>query len=308
MTVKMPDIDKILKAIVKSVREEDSGKVANYIPELAAIDNDLIGLSVVLPDGSQHYAGDNIPEITLQSAAKLVLLIGMLEEYGRDKVFSWVKAEPSGNDFNSLARLDQFGPIPSNPMLNAGAIVLSSHIPGVDEEQIAGLDDWMQKLFQKKCHINAKVLASERRTGNRNRSLAYLMKSNDLIKRPIKEVLECYFSLCSYEVTVQDAAMLPFILANRGRNIKGEQIISEETVRLVVTIMATCGLYNESGTHLLRTGMPAKSSVSGFILATSLDRAGIAAFSPRVNCKGTSVRAEMMLKALSEDMGWHFWQ
>ena len=142
-------IHAILKKIVENVRQNQAGHAANYIPELADVNQEQVGLSIKLTDGRSFYAGDKIAEVTLQSAAKVVLLIGLLEEFGPEQVFSWVRAEPSGNDFNSLARLDQFGPIPSNPMLNAGAIALCARIPGVDEAQIAWLDCWMKKLFQK---------------------------------------------------------------------------------------------------------------------------------------------------------------
>lgn len=302
----MTAIKAVLEEALALAKENYQGAAANYIPELAAINEEYIGLSVTLIDGQSFYIGNDMPPITLQSAAKIVLLIGLLEECGADEVFSWVKTEPSGDDFNSLARLDQFGPYASNPMLNAGAIALSDHLPGKQEDQIAWLDTWMQTLFGVKCHVNTKVLASERRTGDRNRSLAYLLKSNGMLERPVKEVLETYFSLCSYEVSVQQASRLPMLLANGGKDEKGQQVITLETVKRVLAIMATCGLYNESGTHFLKTGMPAKSSVSGFILSTAIGNAGIAAFSPRVNRKGTSIRAEIMLEHLSSALSWHF--
>lgn len=302
----MTVIKTVLNKALKLARENQQGSVANYIPELADIDNDLTGLSVTLTDGTSYYVGDELPPITLQSAAKVVLLIGLLEDCGSDEVFSWVKTEPSGDDFNSLARLDQFGPYPSNPMLNAGAIALCEHVPGNQEMQIDWLDTWMEKLFGEKCHVNAKVLASERRTGNRNRSLAYLLKSNGILDRPVNEVLETYFSLCSFETSIQRASRLPMLLANGGKDENHKSIISSETVRQVLAIMATCGLYNESGTHFVKTGMPAKSSVSGYIIATAVGAAGIAAFSPKVNRIGTSIRSEIMLEYLSKELAWHF--
>lgn len=302
----MDNLQSILNQAVKVAISQNHGHVADYIPELAAIPQDLIGLSVRTTDGQAYYAGDACPPITLQSAAKLVLLIGLLEEFGAKEVFSWVRVEPSGDDFNSIARLDQFGPLASNPMLNAGAITLCNYVPGKDEQQLAWLEKWMETLFNGKCYIDPKVLASERRTGNRNRSLAYLLKSNKVISRLVKDVLELYFSLCSYQVTIEQASYLPMLLANKGKNPEGKQIISLETVRHVVSIMATCGLYNESGTHLVKTGMPSKSAVSGFILSVALGKAGVAIFSPKVNRKGTSVRGEVIAEYLSKQLSWHF--
>jgi len=246
--------------------------------------------------------------ITLQSVSKLVILIGLLEEFGPKKVFNWVKVEPSGTDFASIARLDQFGPAPSNPLLNSGAIALCSRIPGNHEEQLSWLDVWVTKLFGEKLTITTTVYASERRTGDRNRSIAYLMKSTGVIENDIEMILDTYFCLCSYEANITQAAYLPMLLAAGGQLPGSERVFSRETANHVIAIMATCGLYNESGTHLVRTGMPAKSGVSGFTVAVSLKKAGIAALSPRVNKRGNSIRGEIMLEEIAKELNWHFAQ
>ncbi len=296
-----------MKKALALAKQNQDGKVASYIPELASIDPDLTGVCVQLIDGRRVTVGGIEKEkFTLQSAAKLIVLIGMLEEHGPEQVYSWVKVEPSGDDFASVARLDQFGPRPSNPMLNSGAIVLCSHIPGNAEQRLTWLETWTEKLFGTKLSINQKVFASERRTGDRNRSIAYLLKSNKMIAGDVDDILETYFYLCSIEANVIHAANLPCLLANLGRDTQGNQIIKETTARDVTAIMATCGLYNESGSHLVLTGMPAKSGVSGFILSVAPHIGGIAAYSPRVNAKGTSYRGEIMLQHLSQTFGWHF--
>lgn len=283
------------------------GNTANYIPELARIPADLTAIAIK-PIGQPvlHAANMEYPEITLQSTSKLIPLIGLLEEFGPNEVFSWVRVEPSGTNFASLARLDQFGPKPTNPMLNSGAIALCSHIPGNGEEKLAWLDKWVNALFGERLYINNLVLSSERRTGDRNRSLAYLLKSNKMLLGNVEEVLEVYFSLCSYQALVEQAVALPALLANQGVNDKGQRVFSADTAKQVIAIMSTCGMYNESGTHMLKTGIPAKSGVSGYILAAAPGKAGIATLSPRVNKKGTSVRGELMLEYLSEQLKWHF--
>ncbi len=300
-------ISSILKDAVKNVQDNHEGEVASYIPELAASPVDYTSIALTLIDGKQHSAGDDANVLfTLQSAAKLVILIAMLEEFGEDKVFSLVRVEPSGADFNSVARLDQFGPKPSNPMLNSGAILLCCHVPGETEERFAWLDAWMEKLFMAKLSINSKVFASERRTGDRNRALAYLLKSNGLIQGGINDLLETYFYLCSFEASPLQASYLPMLLANQGYcPNRDEQIISQRTARIVTAIMATCGMYNESGRHLVRTGMPSKSSVSGYILSVAPGHGGFAAMSPRVNPKGTSIRSEIMLQSVAEKLDWY---
>jgi len=300
-------LQKHLKLAVSHARAFTDGHVATYIPELAAVDPHHIGVAVQLCDGTTVVQSDKPDEkFTLQSTSKLVVLIGLLEEVGPEHVYSWVKTEPSGSDFASVARLEQFGPKPANPMLNSGAIALCAHIPGHQEEQLSWLEKWVERLFSKRLRINARVLASERRTGDRNRSLAYLLKSFGAFDANVDEVLETYFSLCSFEATIEQAVALPALLANQGCTPDGRRILSSRTVQQTLAIMATCGLYNESGSHLLRTGMPAKSGVSGLILAVSPGKAGVATISPRVNERGTSVAGQEMLVSLSEQFNWHF--
>ena len=150
------------------------------------------------------------------------------------------------------------------------------------------------------------VLASEKNSGDRNRSLAYLLYSQSNLGKPVDETLDLYFSLCSYEASLEHMLYLPTLLANGGRDpINQQQIISEETCKITVAIMATCGLYNETGTHMVRTGIPAKSGVSGYTVATVPGKAGIVVLSPRVNLKGNSIRGEIMLEGLSRAMNWH---
>lgn len=298
---------KQLQACVDAVQGIDTGSVADYIPELANISPDLTHIVVARPDGQSLQAGNATEQyISLQSTAKLIVLIGLLEEFGEEQVFSWVNMEPSGDNFASIIHLEQFGPVPSNPMLNAGSIVLCSHIPGNAEARLSWLDKWTTRLFGQKIYVNQTIFASEKRTGERNRALAHLLKSHHQLKGAVDEALETYFFLCSLEAQLTTAVKLPLLLANRGRSQDGEQVISAKTVQDVVSIMATCGVYNDSGKHLLKTGMPAKSGVSGLILASAIGQAGVAAYSPRVNDKGNSVRASLMLQELSKQCEWHF--
>lgn len=300
-------IQSVLDEAIVVAQNNHAGNQATYIPELASVPAELTSVAVTLNDGHRFVAGDSPDYLfSLQSVAKLVVLIGLLEECGPEQVFSWVRVEPSGDDFASVARLDQFGPAPSNPMLNAGAIALCSHIPGHIEQRISWLEQWIERLFGEKLGVNQKVFASERRTGSRNRSLAYLMQSTGFVEGDVEQVLETYFYLCSFEATVVQASYLPMLLANKGLSPEGIRVLSEETVCSVVSIMATCGLYNESGAHLVRTGLPGKSSVSGLILACALGHGGIVVASPRVNPKGTSIRGEIMLTHISKALGWHF--
>lgn len=296
----------LLDEVIKSARKKISGKVAEYIPELACVPKDILSGCVMLVDGSKFCSGDELERrYTLQSISKLIVLIGLLEELG-DQVFEWVRVEPSGADFSSVARLDQFGPISANPMLNDGAITLCNYIPGNSEERFAWIRRWCNTLFASELPPNMSVFASERRCGDRNRSLAYLLKSNGILTQSAEMVLESYFYLCSCEASIKQIAYLPFLLANGGLDTQGNTIISKKTVRYVLAIMATCGLYNESGAFYLEVGMPGKSSVSGILIATSFGKAGIAAVNPCVNRKGNSQAALEVIKLLSNQLGYHF--
>lgn len=298
----------LLEELVHSAALNQEGKTADYIPELANVNQELTAIAVQ-PIGEKPLSFSNsaLHPVTLQSTAKLIPLIGLLEELGDQQLFEWVKVEPSGDDFASITRLEQFGPKPSNPMLNAGAITLCSHIPGKGEQQFRWLEHWVQKLFNQRLNINPLVFASEKRTGDRNRAFAYLLKSRSNLGSDIQDTLDLYFALCSYEATLEQMLFLPTLLANRGVNPEsGEQIISTETCKIALAIMATCGLYNETGTHMVKTGMPAKSGVSGYTIAVVPGKAGIVVLSPRVNAKGNSIRGEIMLEGLSKAMNWHF--
>ncbi len=300
------DIQQVLDDAVMQSRAFMEGKVANYIPELAHVDPERVSAAVMRTDGKSCFSGDPNHLFTLQSVAKCVVLIGLMEEYGASTLFSWISAEPSGSAFASIAELDKLGTTPSNPMINAGAIALCSRIPGDREQRAAWLDKWMQSCFGQIVPVNESVFHSELRTGHRNRSIAYLLKSNGVLPLEVEEALTTYYRLCSYELNVATMAYLPMVLAHEGENSEGKRIFSQSTSDKVVAIMATCGLYDESGMYLLHTGMPAKSGISGALIAVATGRAGIAICSPRVNAKGGSVRGHYILQQLSDKLGWHF--
>ncbi|MGE3319052.1 MAG: glutaminase A [Candidatus Berkiella sp.] len=300
-------IQKTLDDAMSLARLNTEGVPANYIPELANVDPDQVSAAIRLVDGTLLSSGDHMHHLfTLQSVAKLISLIGLMEEYGEEKMFSWIHVEPSGQSFSSVSQVDRYGPTPVNPMVNAGAISLCSRIPGNTQQRAQWLDHWAAKLFGKTLSVNGKVFASERATGDRNRSIAYLLKSNRELALSVEETLETYFYLCSYENDVNASAYLPMLLANGGLAPDGTRVISERTCNTVVAIMATCGMYDESGMNLVKTGMPAKSGVSGVIVALATGRGGVAVCSPRLNEKGGSVRAQQILAHVSNELDWHF--
>ncbi|MEX1363767.1 MAG: glutaminase A [Nannocystaceae bacterium] len=295
----------VLQRVVEASRALDQGAPADYIPELAHADCELTSAAITRCDGTTITAGDAATHrFTLQSSAKLVVLLGLLEERGPDAVFEVVGREPSLGGFASLANLDRARP--ANPLINAGAIALCGQLQGPLEQRLAWLEGWVRRCYGEALHVNQRVLASERRTGDRNRAIAYLLRQTGVFADRVDEVLETYFALCSFEATVVEASRLPALLAAGGVRPSGERILSRTTAGATVSLMATCGMYDESGAYLLEAGLPAKSGVSGVIVAVAPGRAGIAVASPRLNHKGGSVRGHYVLRRLSSELGWHF--
>lgn len=298
-------MQQVLRNAVAAAREIDDGAPADYIPELAQADCGQTSAAITYVDGTTVTAGDVATHrFTLQSSAKLVVLVGLLEERGPDEVFGVVGREPSLTGFASLASLDQRGP--ANPLINAGAIALCGQLKGNLEERLGWLERWAERCYAAKLGVNQRVLASERRTGDRNRAIAYLLRETGVFEDRVEDVLETYFALCSFEASVVEASRLPALLASGGVHISGKRVLSRTTVGATVSLMATCGMYNESGAYLLEAGLPAKSGVSGVIVAVAPGRAGIAVASPRLNGNGGSVRGHHILRHLSSQLGWHF--
>ncbi|HSC85891.1 MAG TPA: glutaminase A [Polyangiaceae bacterium] len=301
-------VQEVLDAAVERARRNHAGAPADYIPELARVPLEQTSVAVVLNGGAKVTAGDaHDHQFTFQSSAKLLTLIGLLEERGPVEVFSVVGSEPSGDGFGSVARLETHGPIPANPLINAGAIALCGQLNGSVATRVAWLSRWAEKLYGAPIRVDEQVRQSERATAERNRSIAHFLKYGGVISGDVEETLDVYFALCSLSAGVLEAAHLPAILAHGGlRPGTGERVLSKSTVAIAVSIMATCGMYNESGNYLVATGMPAKSGVSGVIVAVVPGIAGVAVSSPRLNEKGGSVRGHVMLREMSRHLGWHF--
>jgi glutaminase len=298
----------VLTSAVEKSRRNQEGSPASYIPELAGVPLESTSAALMLTNGTSATAGDvDTHDFTFQSSAKLLVLLGLLEERGPVEVFHIVGSEPSGDSFGSVARLETHGPIPANPLINSGAIALCGQLRGSVAERVAWISRWAERLYGAPIPIDQKVRRSERRSADRNRSIAYFLKHGGVLHGDVEETLDVYFALCSLSAGVLQAAHLPAILASGGlKPGTSQRLLSKRTVAIVVSIMATCGMYNESGNYLVATGMPAKSGVSGVIVSVVPGVAGIAVASPRLNDKGGSVRGHLILRELSRRLGWHF--
>ena len=282
------------------------GKVADYIPELAKANPDWFGISMVTVDGKIVEVGDTSQEFTIQSIAKPFTYGLALEHHGREHVLTKVGVEPSGEAFNSIV-FDEESNRPFNPMVNAGAIGTAGLIPGKDlTERVNLLLDMFQRYTGSKIHIDPAVFMSERSTGHRNRAIGHLMLNFGMVNERVEETLELYFQECSVLVNCTSLAMMGATLANDGVNPQtGIRAIEEDYVKDVLAVMYTCGMYDFAGEWAYSVGLPAKSGVSGGILAVIPGRMGIAIYSPPLDNKGNSVRGIKVFQELSKNYGLH---
>lgn len=284
----------------------DAGEPASYIPELAEVDPDLFAIAGVTVDDRHIELGDSDHEFTIQSISKLMLYGLALEEHGRERVLARVGVAPTGESFNSIL-LDEVGNRAPNPMVNAGAIAITDMVPGDDlDARVERVRAMFERYLGRRPEIDEAVWRSERRTGNRNRAIAYLMLNQGIISDQVEETLDLYFGQCSVLVTVDDLAMIGATLANYGRHPRtGEQIVRPEVARDMLTVALTCGMYNYAGEWAYSVGTPAKSGVGGGIVGMIPGVGGVAVFSPRLDRNGNSVRGLRTFEELSEEFGMH---
>jgi glutaminase len=285
---------------------EHGGEVATYIPELAKVDPDLFGIAITRLDGTQFTAGDCTTAVTIQSVSKPFAYANVLEHIPTDEITSRVGIEPSGDPFNEIS-LDSHNR-PQNPLINAGAIAVSSLAPGNSHEvKLQGILDTLAAFMgTEQVAIDRDVLASETATGYRNFAIAYMLKSLGSLPCDVPDVIERYFTQCSVLVTARELSAMAATLAGGGVNpLTSLRVISPETARSVLSVMLAAGMYDYAGTWLHDVGIPAKSGVSGAVIAVVPGRFGISVLSPRLDEHGNSVRGIKVCEMLARDMGLH---
>lgn len=300
------DLELMRSALSYGRRFVRYGKPASYIPELASKNPSKLGIAVCDMEGQVLTAGDSEDRFTMQSISKLIALILALEQNSYDDVFDKVGLEPTGDSFNSTVRLDHLtNNKPFNPMINAGAIAVTSTIRGasLEERKEACLSFARRLTGNPELDVDYEVFLSEARTGYKNRAIIYLMRSNGIIEGNCEEHLELYFLLCSLACSCRDMAVFAATLANNGVNpITGERLIPLRTVKLVRSLMVTCGMYDYSGEFAATVGMPSKSGVGGGIISCPIGKYGICVYGPALDEKGNSTGGLKMLEYLSENM------
>lgn len=298
------------KSYIESLVEKNriyykQGKVANYIPELSKMKADQLGVYIVGKNGLEIGIGDYNTIFSIQSISKILTFILAILDRGEEKVFSKIGSEPSGDAFNSIIKLEVSKlKKPYNPMINAGAIGISSMIYGETSTERVEKVLKLARLLANNQDINImdEIYKSEKETGFRNRGIAYFLKNEGIIEGDVEVALDTYFKQCSIGITTRDLANIAFCLANRGRNIKGDVILPEKVCRYAVSLMTTCGLYDGSGNFALKCGIPTKSGVGGGLLSSIPGSLGIGVFSPPLDENGNSLVGIKFLTELSDSL------
>jgi glutaminase len=283
-----------------------AGELASYIPELTKADPAWLGICLVTMDGVTYSVGDTEQPFTIQSISKPFVYAAALADRGVEFMAGKVGVEPSGDAFNSISLDPQTG-APINPMINAGAIATTSLVAGeTPQAQWRRIEDALAVFTGRRLDVDDEVCSSESATGFRNRAIAWMLKNFAIIEGEPMASLDNYFKQCSLLVDCQDLAFMAATLANGGVHpLTGERALPAEHVEKVLSVMATCGMYDYSGNWLYEVGMPAKSGVGGGIIAVLPGRFGIGIFSPRLDAKGNSVRGIEACKQISRDFGLH---
>lgn len=279
----------------------DEGKNADYIPALAKVDPKLFGIALVTVEGKVVKKGDVDAPFSIQSISKVFTLASVIQTAGAESVLEKIGVDATGQVFNSIVAIELMKGKEMNPFVNPGAIAATSLVEGkTPEEKWARIIGIHEAFAGRKLEVNQEVYKSESDTNERNRAIAMLMHAYDRLYYDPIVTTDLYTRQCSISVTASDLAVMAATLANGGKNpITGKQVIEPENVHRVLAVMATAGLYDDSGIWLYRVGLPAKSGVGGGIIAVAPGRFGIAVFSPPLDAAGNSVRAQKAIRDIS---------
>lgn len=301
-----------LAAILDAVQGEmqahrGRGKPADYIPALARVDPGRFGMAVMTVDGETAAVGEADAPFSIQSVSKVFTLTMALERMGAD-LWSRVGREPSGSRFNSMVRLEQEHGIPRNPLINAGAIVVTDVLLGLSlpNATIGRITDFLrERAADPSVSIDMEVAQSEADTGFRNASLANFLKASGNLNGPVEDVLEVYFHQCALAMSCRQLARAALYLAHGGVDpVSGERVTTAVRARRINAVMMTCGHYDASGEFAFRVGLPGKSGVGGGILAVAPRRGAVAVWSPGLNAAGTSHVGALALERFVALAGW----
>lgn len=295
--------------IFYKTKENISGELAAYIPQLAKANPEKFGISICTVDGQKFSLGDASDKFALQSVSKAITYAIALEEHGDDYVHKHVGKEPSGMAFNEFS-LTKEG-LPHNPMVNAGAIMSCSLInqsASIIERLEYIMSVWAKLTNGVQPNINQSMFFSEKDTADRNYAICYLMREQGAFAHHvnIQSVINLYFQCCSLEMNCENLAIAAATLARSGIHpLTNERIFKADTVKNTLSLMSTCGMYDFSGEFFFSVGVPCKSGVSGVLMVVIPNVMGIAIYSPRLDSYGNSSRGVEFCKRLIEKFNFH---
>ncbi|MFS1563392.1 MAG: glutaminase B [Candidatus Arsenophonus phytopathogenicus] len=280
------------------------GKVANYIPALAEVPNHHLAMAVCTVEGEIFSAGDAYERFSIQSISKVLGLTLAMTRYREDEIWCRFGKEPSGLPFNSLVQLEMEKGIPRNPFINAGAIIITDMLQFRFSTAKQRMLEFVRSLTgQTDISYDNQVAKSEMGHASRNAAIAYLMKSFGNFKSDVLAVLVTYFHYCSLSMNCVELAQCFNYLANNGRLLNNDQIITPIQARQINALMMTGGMYDGSGEFAFRIGMPGKSGVGGGIICVVPNAFTVAVWSPELNKSGNSLAGCAALELLSQRIG-----
>jgi glutaminase len=303
------NVDAAMKAAYDKYKTLQQGKNADYIPALAKVDPNIYGIALVGVDGSVSTTGDIKSEVSIQSISKVFTLAKVIEEQGPEYIARTIGVDATGMRFNSIVSVEfsqkVLGGPEMNSLVNPGAIATTSFVKGADRAAIwNSILTFYSAFAGRQLSVNQEVFKSESDTNQRNQAIGMLMLAYGYIKSEPQRATDIYTEQCSVSVNAKDLAMMAATLANGGKNpVSGKQVMKVENVPKVLAVMATAGLYDDSGKWLYRTGLPGKSGVGGGIIAVSPGKFGIAVVSPPLDEAGNSVRAQNAIADISNALG-----
>lgn len=304
----LPDAAAIQAAIDKAYEDYkglEEGAVADYIPALAKVDPKVYGIALVTTDGKVYTAGDLKTQVSIQSISKVFTMAKVMDESGPQSIYDNMGVDATGQVFNSIVAIEQYKGAEMNALVNPGAIAATGMVKGDSYDAIwNSLLNYYSEFAGRKLTVLEDVYKSEAETNQRNQALAMLMYAYGHIEGDPLQATDIYTRQCSVGVNAQDLANMAATLANAGKNpVTGKRVATAENVPEILAVMATAGLYDDSGKWLYRTGLPAKSGVGGGIIAVSPGKFGIAVISPPLDAAGNSIRAQKAIADISNALG-----
>ncbi len=304
-----PNYQAVVDAAYAKFKDMHEGKNADYIPALAKVDPNVFGIALVTGDGKVYAAGDLTTQVSIQSISKVFTMAQVMNEQGPDAIYNNIGVDATGMRFNSIVSVEQSKKLAGGPEMNAlvnpGAITATSMVTGSTREEI-----WNKILTThsdcagRPLTVLKDVYDSEAATNQRNQAIAQLMYAYEYIKSEPMRACDIYTEQCSIGVTAKDLATMAATLAFGGQNpVTKKQVFKTEIIPEVLAVMATAGLYDDSGKWLYHTGLPAKSGVGGGIIAVAPGKFGIAVVSPPLDDAGNSVKAQKVITEISNQLG-----